>query len=632
MSLHFQFFGNQIDGARDYQEDAYLITHLAEADNTPSMLLVVADGMGGHAAGNVASNMAVQTFNQHVSNKYPEMSANVVLKESVQKANNSISETIKETDALRGMGCTLVGLIVEQKGMWWVSVGDSHLYLIRRSKLIKKNEDHSYGGFLDRMKKAGKKVEMQPGMRRNMLMSGVTGDEIIEIDCPDEPAPLEVDDRLIICSDGMDTLDMGKMLELSKQSKTPKEMVTNMLQAVTDAGKPRQDNTTALVIDVSEPTAATEAEPPPTQKTVIQSKQMMTKAELQAALAKQIRKEQQRAIKGAGSRSSSSMPIIALAAIIVLLGGGLALVSNPKWIPKELAFITRYVIPTVEDDAIPAPKEYIPPPSARVDTLSTVKTDITRQIKSLRDPLPEGGTGPDMVIIPAITRIMGDINYVGNTSELPQHEVAISAFAIGRYEVTVDEYNQYAPEDQKIEAAGRLPVTGITKRQAMDYTRWLSTQTGKKYRLATEAEWEHAAAATAGTAYWWGPKMKPKRAHCLFGCDSPFKTPRPVEVGQFLANPFGLHDTSGNVAEMVADCWHPNYVDAPVDGSAWVIAGDCSKVVIRGGSYETPEKELRNSSRSYQIAKRGYPSVGFRIARDVAADELPPAPAAVAPP
>ena len=67
MALQFELSGSQIDGARDYQEDAFLITNLTDANGNPAALLIIADGMGGHAAGNVASNMAVQAFSKHVS-------------------------------------------------------------------------------------------------------------------------------------------------------------------------------------------------------------------------------------------------------------------------------------------------------------------------------------------------------------------------------------------------------------------------------------------------------------------------------------------------------------------------------------------------------------------------------------
>ncbi|MDA0824711.1 MAG: protein phosphatase 2C domain-containing protein [Proteobacteria bacterium] len=85
--LTFEISGAQIDGARDYQEDAFLITHLGSSDSQSGSLVIVADGMGGHAAGNVASNMAVQTFNKHVTSNFPN--------ENLPKyfANRSITRT-----------------------------------------------------------------------------------------------------------------------------------------------------------------------------------------------------------------------------------------------------------------------------------------------------------------------------------------------------------------------------------------------------------------------------------------------------------------------------------------------------------------------------------------------------------
>ena len=144
--LTFEISGAQIDGARDYQEDAFLITHLGDSDSEGGSLVIVADGMGGHAAGNVASNTAVQAFNKHITSNFSSETLSDVLRESVVQPNSSISETVHETAALKGMGCTLVAVVMENKFIRWVSIGDSHLYLIRKNELNKKNADHSYGG------------------------------------------------------------------------------------------------------------------------------------------------------------------------------------------------------------------------------------------------------------------------------------------------------------------------------------------------------------------------------------------------------------------------------------------------------------------------------------------------------
>ena len=113
MSINFETSGAQIDGARDYQEDAFLINQLRDNDGLPGALLVIADGMGGHAAGNVASNMAVQTVNTHLNAHYPSPQVNDALRQSVLNANHAIRETIAETTALEGMGCTMVAAVTD---------------------------------------------------------------------------------------------------------------------------------------------------------------------------------------------------------------------------------------------------------------------------------------------------------------------------------------------------------------------------------------------------------------------------------------------------------------------------------------------------------------------------------------
>ena len=188
MKIQFDIGGDQIDGARDYQEDAFMVSQLGETpDGKASALIVMADGMGGHAAGNVASNMVVATFNKHFQSKFPPKSPNILLNDALLSSNEQIASSVNETPALAGMGCTMVTAYLEGEDLWWVSVGDSHLYLIRDKELIKQNADHSYGAFLDMMIEQGEEVDDNAGMSRNMLMSAMTGVEISSIDCPRDP-------------------------------------------------------------------------------------------------------------------------------------------------------------------------------------------------------------------------------------------------------------------------------------------------------------------------------------------------------------------------------------------------------------------------------------------------------------
>ena len=232
--------------------------------------------------------------------------------------------------------------------------------------------------------------------------------------------------------------------------------------------------------------------------------------------------------------------------------------------------------------------------------------------------------GPEMVVIPAGSFRMGDLEGGGDKNELPVRIVRIEkSFAIGRYEVTFEEYDQFAvdtgrqlPPDQGW-GRERRPVITVSWRDAVEYAKWLSEQTGKRYRLPTEAEWEYAARGGKETVYWWGNDFVEGMANCN-SCGGQWDK-RTVPAGSFKPNPFGLYDTAGNVLEWVEDCWHDNYNGAPVEGSAWKEAGsgNCNQRVVRGGSWRGRPVDLRSSSRGRGgTVVRGW-NVGIRLAQDL---------------
>jgi formylglycine-generating enzyme required for sulfatase activity len=158
-------------------------------------------------------------------------------------------------------------------------------------------------------------------------------------------------------------------------------------------------------------------------------------------------------------------------------------------------------------------------------------------------------------------------------------------------------------------------VINVSWKDAVAYAEWLSKQTGKRYRLPTEAEWEFAARAGTTTSYWWGDEVVENRANCR-GCGSQWGGEQTAPAGSFKPNPFGLYDTAGNVWEWVQDCWHDSYKGAPGDGSAWEEEG-CGQRVMRGGSWGNGPEDVRSAGRS-----RNYPDsrsihVGFRLAQDI---------------
>ncbi len=614
MSLEFELAGAQIDGARDYQEDAFLITHLSDDDGNPSALVVVADGMGGHAAGNVASNMAVQAFNKHVSSNYPAETISKILEESVVNANASIKETTSETPALKGMGCTMVAAILEKGKIWWASVGDSHLYLIRNGEFSKLNADHSYGGFLDRMEAAGTPVEQEAGLTRNMLMSAITGDEINEIDCPGDPVELEPRDRILICSDGMDTLSTGRILEYSTGDDTPKECADALMKAVEDAGMPRQDNTTAVVVSVTEVEEIV-AEP--------EMPQQIGPTEEYEYVEEEYEEE---------SKNKMGLIIGAVAALAVIGAGAFFMMGDKKEpsvavdepaamveeVPEAETAVAEETVEETEDaeaeestEAIVEEKKAEPPVAAETEATG----------KEFQDALKNGNKGPVMVAIDAGQYKMGSSGSSRHTDEQPRHDVKVRKYAISKYEITFAQYDQFAnakgrkvPDSLYLERENH-PVFFVSWDDAFYYAKWLSEETGKKYRLPSEAEWEYAATSGKKTPYPWGYNEEPGKAHC-FGCGSGLDPRKPTKIGSFESNKFGIKDMNGNVAEWVHDCWHENYKDAPGDSSVWE-GGDCSFRVVRGGAYTTPPNSIRSQNRDKFKSEKAYDHIGIRIVRDL---------------
>lgn len=611
--LTFDIAGAQIDGARDYQEDAFLITRLSDSTGTrTASLTIVADGMGGHAAGNVASNMATQTFNKHLTSHFPAASMSAVLREAVLQANNSIAETVRETAALKGMGCTLVASVIDDTELRWVSVGDSHLYLIRDGVVHKKNADHSYGGFLNRMAEQGKPIEPEAGFSRNMLMSALTGDEIADIDCPETSVVLQAGDRVIIASDGLDTLNHGKILSSLEKCGSAKECVDALLKAVQDAKMPRQDNTTVVVALVGEksefkaarPVASTAKRPPPA-----------VAATRPPPVVRPIQQEPER--RGNGAK------LLAIAAGVLLVaagGGAWWFFAGQGSAPPVPAAEQRAAIAAgpIINEAVLQEEEAPETAEAAQPAVEVAPTTGTGEI--FTDSLRGGGSGPRMVWMPAGTYAMGSPDSTADFSERPQHQVSLPRFAIGQFEVTIAEYARFAgATGRKLPKTGGLdrathPVFFVTWDDALAYVKWLSGQTGKSYRLPSEAEWEYAARGGTTGNYWWGRDIEPGKAHC-FACQTALDPRQPARIGSFEANPYGLYDTAGNVEEWVHDCFHGSYEGAPDDGSVFE-GGDCRLRVVRGGGYSSGPKGLRSAARNKLHQDSANDGIGFRVARD----------------
>ena len=613
MNVEFDIASDQIDGARDYQEDAYMVSQLGDTDDGKSCSLVImADGMGGHAAGNVASNMVVATFNKTFQSEFPTKDIPASLTNALNRANQQIADSIKETPALRGMGCTMVTAFLEDNRLFWVSVGDSHLYLIRDRELIKQNADHSYGAYIDMMKEQGMDIEEQPGMSRNMLMSAMTGEEISSIDCPEDPIKVRAGDRIIVCSDGLDTLGAGAIIQYSSWSATARECVYALLKAVEEANKINQDNTTIIVVDIKERAQAPKAEP-----TTKESLSKVVEAPVEPAYTYEAPREP-RSFKG-----------LLFFIILLLLGGG----GYYAWQSGMLDGVIEQVTTQVQDQIKPAPEpvpekppapvavQPEPAPAEEAKPEPLVQQQYVDRADAFTDRLRIGGRGPQMIPIPAGKFRMGNASGLISPDEAPRHAVNVPAFAMSVYEITYAEYDVFAGATgrKKPDSSGwdrkTHPVTDVSWDDALAYTRWLSKQTGKKYRLPSEAEWEYAARAGTRGSFGWGTSKGSGNAHC-FDCGSDLSTNKPAKVGSYKPNPFGLYDTAGNLYEWVHDCYHRNYQGAPDDGSVWE-GGDCSVRVVRGGAYRSPASSMRVENREKFPSGKGQYNVGIRIVREL---------------
>lgn len=238
--------GGQILGRRQRQEDEYGICALPEAGPN-AVLMVVADGMGGHAGGRECAQAAVAAFTESFIQSKDDISGR--LQAALDAANAAIA-TLKDTDpVLEEGGCTLVGATANGKTVSWISVGDSSLLRFRDGRMERLNADHSMRPILMDLVATGRMTEeeLDHNPHRNALRSAVSGQEIELVDlCCD--LPLEAGDTLLLASDGLDVLAPEAVGEIvGRAGNGLRDTVAALLQAVENRAEPRQDNTTVVL-------------------------------------------------------------------------------------------------------------------------------------------------------------------------------------------------------------------------------------------------------------------------------------------------------------------------------------------------------------------------------------------------
>ena len=269
---------------------------------------------------------------------------------------------------------------------------------------------------------------------------------------------------------------------------------------------------------------------------------------------------------------------------------------------------------------------------------------------------------PEMVSLPAGEFMMGspEDDDLRMQVEGPPRRVAIARpFAIGRFEVTVDQFAAFVTETGTtvnkpfnecrvtigfnldppyltgspdasfrrpgFEVTGAHPAGCISWYDAQSYLAWLRRKTGRAYRLPTEVEWEYAARAGTTARYSFGNDERLLCDHARFadlasryargdGCRSEIRTDGPIEVGRLKPNAWGIFDVHGNVSEWVEDCWTSNWSEIPTDGSAFARPANCEMGVIRGGSWLASSRWARTAVRIARRTSTQFQYTGFRVA------------------
>jgi len=281
------------------------------------------------------------------------------------------------------------------------------------------------------------------------------------------------------------------------------------------------------------------------------------------------------------------------------------------------------------------------------------QTSANNEFKKYEQSIPESSVKFTMVPVPAGSFIIGSAakDNMKEEDETPQHKVEVSAFWMGAYEVTFDEYNIFfndpslsqnivtdavtRPSSPYIDMTlgmgkdGGFPANSMQQYGALMYCKWLYKKTGIFYRLPTEAEWEYACRAGSNTIYSFGNDASKLDEYAWYSKNS---DNRYHKVGLKKPNAWGLYDMMGNVGEWVLDQYQPDYyLTFKADSTDPIRAPDARHPrTVKGGAYNDDAKDLRPANRRMsdavwnrrdpQIPRSRWwnadaPFVGFRIVR-----------------
>ncbi|WNS77453.1 protein phosphatase 2C domain-containing protein [Bacillus sp. DTU_2020_1000418_1_SI_GHA_SEK_038] len=241
-------------GSRTEQQDAFAFSDIHDHPfiNKFGVLAVLADGMGGLIGGKEASNLAVQTFTNHYITSFEMDSIPEKLIFAVKEANEAVKAFAVENGVEGGMGTTLIATVIFKDQLYWLSVGDSRIYLHRNDTVKQLTTDHIYAKELDEKVAAGliSREEAKYDPQRESLTSFLGLDVIEELDVSVDPIPLEKGDSVILCSDGLyGSVSNEEMIDICRSFST-QEAAENFIEYVLKKQKPHQDNATVAILNL----------------------------------------------------------------------------------------------------------------------------------------------------------------------------------------------------------------------------------------------------------------------------------------------------------------------------------------------------------------------------------------------
>jgi formylglycine-generating enzyme required for sulfatase activity/uncharacterized caspase-like protein len=292
--------------------------------------------------------------------------------------------------------------------------------------------------------------------------------------------------------------------------------------------------------------------------------------------------------------------------------------SQPPLEPSPVSVAEPKYTQLTEEVAEGLPLWRIDFETVEVNERGQVVDRVAKQANFFKENLGNGVI-LEMVKIPTGSFSMGSPNIEKdrNSSESPQHTVKVPSFFMGKFAVTQAQYQQLMGNNPARFKGENRPVEQVSWNDAVELCAKLSKQTGRTYRLPSEAEWEYACRAGTTTPFYFGKTITSALANCR--ASTVYRSEpkgeyrqQTTEVGTFSPNAFGLYDMHGNVWEWCQDHWHDNYQGAPNDGSAWLSEDEELSRLMRGGSWGDFPRDCRSATRDYNVVGVRN-DIGFRV-------------------